>query len=60
MACSTYGEKRNAYRIHVEKSERRRPLEKPRRVWEDNIKTDLRDIGWGGVEWIDLVQDRDQ
>jgi hypothetical protein len=45
MACSTYGEKRNAHTILVKKSERRRPLEKPRRMWEDNIKTDLRDIG---------------
>jgi hypothetical protein len=36
------------------------PLRKPRHMWEDNIKTDIREIGWGGMEWIDLAQDRDQ
>jgi hypothetical protein len=42
------GEKRNAYRILVGKPERKRPLERPRRRWEDNIKMDLREIGWVG------------
>jgi hypothetical protein len=37
-----------------------RPLGRPRRRWEDNIKMDLREIRWGGVDWIDLSQDRDQ
>jgi hypothetical protein len=40
--------------------EGRRPLERPRRRWEDNIKTDLREVGWaggGGMDWIDLAQD---
>jgi hypothetical protein len=58
-ACSTNGEKRNAYRIFVGMPERRRPLGRPRRRWVDNIKMDLREIGWGGMDWIDLVQDRD-
>jgi hypothetical protein len=38
----------------------RKPLGKPRRKWVDNIKTDLREIGWGGMDRIDLAQDRDQ
>jgi hypothetical protein len=54
------GAKRNAYRILVGKPEGKRPLGRPRRMWEDNIKMDLREIGWGGMEWIDLAQDRDQ
>jgi hypothetical protein len=53
------GEKRNAYRILVGKPEGQRPLGRPRRRFEDNIKIDLREIGWDGVEWIYLVQDRD-
>jgi hypothetical protein len=54
------GEKRNAYRILVGKPERKRPLGRPRRRWVDNIKMNLREIGWDGMDWIDLAQDRDQ
>jgi hypothetical protein len=54
------GEKRNAYRILVGEPKGKRPLGRPRRKWEDNIRMDLRQIGWGGMDWIDLAQDRDQ
>jgi hypothetical protein len=54
------GEKRNAYRILVGNPEEKRPLERPRHRWVDNIKLDLREIGWVGGDWIDLAQDRDQ
>jgi hypothetical protein len=54
------GEKRNAYRILVGNPEGKRPLGRPRRRWEDNIKMDLREIEWGVMDWIDLAQDRDQ
>jgi hypothetical protein len=53
------GEKRNAYTILVGKPEGRRPLGKPRRRWVDKMKMDLREIGWDGVDWVDLAQDRD-
>jgi hypothetical protein len=59
-AYSTHGDKSNAYRILVEKPEVKRPLGKPRRRWENNIKLDLREIGWDGMDWIDLTQDRDR
>jgi hypothetical protein len=59
-ACSTNGEKRNAYRILVEKPEGKRRLGRPKPRWVDNIKTDLRETGWGGMDWIDLARDRDQ
>jgi hypothetical protein len=54
------GEKRNAYRILVGKLEGRRPLGRPRRRRVDNIKMDLTKIGWDGMDWTDLTQDRDQ
>jgi hypothetical protein len=54
------GEKRNAYRILVGMPEGRRPLGRPRRRWVDNIKMDLRQIGWDSMDWIDLAQKRDQ
>jgi hypothetical protein len=59
-ACSTHEEKSNAYRILVGKPERMRPLERPSCRWEDNIKMDLREIGWSGMDWIDLAQDWNQ
>jgi hypothetical protein len=57
-ACSTNGEKINACRIWVGKPEGKRPLGRPRRRWVDCIKIDFREIGWEGVDWIDLAQDR--
>jgi hypothetical protein len=53
------GEKRNAYRMLVGKPEGNRPLGRPRRRWEDNIEMNLREVGWGSVNWIGLAQDRD-
>jgi hypothetical protein len=44
----------------VEMPEGKRLLRRPRRTWVDNIKMNLRDIGWGGMDWINLAQDRDQ
>jgi hypothetical protein len=54
------GEGRNVYRVLTGKSEGKRPLERPRRRWEYGIKMDLREIGWGGVEWIYLAQNRNR
>jgi hypothetical protein len=56
------GEKRNAYRILVGKPEGKIPQGRRRRRsrWVDNIKMDLREIGWDGVNWIDMAQDMDQ
>jgi hypothetical protein len=51
---------RNAYRILVGKPEGKRPLRRPRRNWVDNIKMDIREMEWGGMDWIDLAQDSDQ
>jgi hypothetical protein len=53
-------ETRNAYRILVGKPEGKRPLGRQRRRSVDNIKMDLREIGWDGIDWIHLAQDRDQ
>jgi hypothetical protein len=51
------GEERNVYRVLMGKPERKRPLGRPRRRWEDGIKMDIREIGWGSVDWIQLAQD---
>jgi hypothetical protein len=53
------GEERNAYRILLGKPEGKSPLGRTRRKWVDNIKMDLREIGWDSMDWIDLTQDRD-
>ena len=52
-------DRRDAYRVLVGRCEGKRPLERPRRRWEDNIKMDLQEIGWGGMDWIDLAEGRD-
>jgi hypothetical protein len=54
------GEVRGAYNILVGRPEGRRQLGRPRRRWEDNIKMDLREIGFGDADWIHLAQDRDR
>jgi hypothetical protein len=54
------GEKRNTYRLLVRKPEGKRPLGRPRRRLVDNIKMDVLDIGWGGVDWIGLPKDKDK
>jgi hypothetical protein len=61
--CNTFilqSEERNVYRVLMRKPEGKRPLERPRHRWEDGIRMDLREIGWGSVDWIQLAQDRDQ
>ena len=59
-ACSAYGERRSVYRVLVEKPESKRPLGRPRLRWEDNIKKELQEIGCGGMDWMELAQDRDR
>jgi hypothetical protein len=58
-ACSTYGKKMGAYRILVGKPKGRQPLGRPRHRWEDDIKMDLLEVGWG-MDWIELAQNRDR
>jgi hypothetical protein len=48
------------YRVLVGKPERKRPLERPRRRWENGIRMGLRETGWGSVEWMQLAQDKDR
>jgi hypothetical protein len=59
-ACGTNGGDEECIRILAGKPERKRPLVRPRRRWVDKIKINLREIGWDGIDWIDLAQDRDQ
>jgi len=54
------GERRGVYRVLVGKPEGKRPLGRPRRRWEDNIKMDLQVVGCEDMDWIDLAQDRDR
>jgi hypothetical protein len=58
VAC--IGEERNVYRVLMGKPEGKRPLGRPRCRWEEGIRMDLREIGWGSVDWIQLAQDRDR
>jgi hypothetical protein len=54
------GEDRGVYRVLVGKPEGKRPLVRPRRRWEDNIKMDLQEVGWGRGDWMELAEDRDR
>jgi hypothetical protein len=54
------GERRGTYRVLLRKREGKRPLGRPRHRWEDNIKIDLQEMGCGGMDWIELAQDRDR
>jgi hypothetical protein len=54
------GERRDAYRVLVRKFEGRRPLERPTRRWEDNIKMDLKEVVWEEMDWTDLAEGRDE
>jgi hypothetical protein len=54
------GEETKVYKVLVGKPEGKRPLGRPRRRWEDGIRMDLREIGFGGVDWIRLALDRDR
>jgi len=58
VACM--GEGRGVYRVLVGKPEGKRPLGRPRHRWEDNIRMDLREVGCGGVDWMEQTQDRDR
>jgi hypothetical protein len=59
-ACRSVGEGKGVYRVLVGKPEGKRPLGRPRRRWEDNIKMDLQEVGCGGMDWIGPAQDRDR
>ena len=58
--CNIVGEGRGVYRVLVGKPEGKRPLGRPRRRWEDNIRMDLQEVGLGYENWIGLAQDRDR
>ena len=58
VACM--GERRGVNRVLVGKSEGKRPLGRPRCRWEDNIKMNIQEVGCGGMDWIELAQDRDR
>ena len=53
-------ERRGLYKVLVGKPEGKRPLGRPRRRWEDDIKMDLQEVGCGGMDWIELAQGRDR
>ena len=58
--CGTYGERRGLHRVLMGKPEGKRPVGRPRRRWEDNIKMDLQEVGGGCEDWMELAQVRDR
>jgi hypothetical protein len=58
VAC--IGERRGVYKVLVRKPEGKRPLGRPKRRWEGNIKMDLQEVGYGGMDWIELAEERDR
>jgi hypothetical protein len=60
ISASLLGEDKGVHRVLVEKPEEKRPLGRPRRRWENNIKIDLQEVGGGGGDWMELAQDRDR
>jgi len=60
VECSLYEERRSVYRVLVGKPERKRPLGRPRRRWEDSIKMDIQEVGCGDMDWIDLDEERER
>jgi hypothetical protein len=54
------GDRRGAHRVLMVKPDGKKPLGKPRRGWEDNIKVNLQEVRWGGMDWNDMAQDRDR
>ena len=58
VACM--GEGKGVHRVLVGKPEGKKPLGRPKSRWEDNIKMDLQEVGCGGVDWIEMAQDRDR
>jgi hypothetical protein len=54
------GEKKGVYKVLVGKPEEKRPMGRPRSRWEDNIRMDLQEVGFGGMGWIGLAQDRER
>ena len=58
VACM--GDRRSAYRVLVESRDENRSLGRPKRRWEDNIKIGLQVVGWGGIDWIAVTQNRDR
>jgi hypothetical protein len=59
-ACSAYDEERGMYRCLMGKRDGKRPLGRPRRRWDENIKMDLQEVGCGGMDWIGLAKNRDR
>jgi len=59
-ACSSCGVEERLHRLLVGKPERKRPLGRPRRRWDDNIKIGLQEVGFGGMDWIKLAKNRDR